>query len=176
MHVHPPPPPTWKKSSAQKCTQEETKFRPDMSAKKNVHVSLTYNKITTKVLETNKRVMLAFIFVFIVYRTVSYIFERLFSPSGTHAKGRNIVGQQHATLLGPTCFIRLHRTTTMLALVGTRCIEFETGQTFGPSKLTQHCWPKTPNNTQQCCDWLRPFARALSVYTNKAISSDRLYL
>ena len=31
----------------------------------------------------NKQVILAFIFVFIVDRTVSYIFERLFKPSGT---------------------------------------------------------------------------------------------
>ena len=29
----PPPPPTWEKSSAQKCPKEERKFRPDMSAK-----------------------------------------------------------------------------------------------------------------------------------------------
>ena len=28
-----PPPPTWEKSSAQKCPNEERKFRPDMSAK-----------------------------------------------------------------------------------------------------------------------------------------------
>ena len=34
-----------------------------------------------------------------------------------HANGRNIVGQQHATLLGPTCCVRLQGTTTMLALV-----------------------------------------------------------
>ena len=31
----------------------------------------------------HKQVILAFIFVFIVYRIVSYIFERLFKPSGT---------------------------------------------------------------------------------------------
>ena len=37
VHVRPPPPPpTWEKSSAQKCPKEERKFRPDMSAKKNV--------------------------------------------------------------------------------------------------------------------------------------------
>ena len=33
----------------------------------------------------HKQVILAFLFVFIVYRTVSYIFERLFRPSGTGA-------------------------------------------------------------------------------------------
>ena len=42
----------------------------------------------TKVLETNKQVIFAFIFVFIVYRTVSYVFERLFRSSGT---GLNVV-------------------------------------------------------------------------------------
>ena len=39
-----------------------------------------------------------------------------------HANGRNIVGQQHATLSGQTCCIRLHGTTTMLALIGTCCV------------------------------------------------------
>ena len=34
---------------------------------------------------------------------------------------------------------------------------------LGPCKRTQHCWPKTPNNTQQCCDLLRPFAWVLRV-------------
>ena len=44
--------------------------------------------------------------------------------------------QMNATLLGPTmltCCVRLHGTTTMLALVGTCCVQFETGQTFGPT-------------------------------------------
>ena len=41
-------PPTWEKNSAQKCPKEERKFRPDMSAKKNVHVPLRYDKIKTK--------------------------------------------------------------------------------------------------------------------------------
>ena len=35
---------------------------------------------------------------------------------------------------------------------------------------------KKPNNTQQCCDLLRPFAGALSVYTNQVISSYRRHL
>ena len=30
----PPARPTWEKGSAQKCSKEERKFRPDMSAKK----------------------------------------------------------------------------------------------------------------------------------------------
>ena len=33
---------------------------------------------------------------------------------------------------------------------------------LGPYKRAQHCWPKTPNNTQQCCDLLRPFAWAFN--------------
>ena len=57
VYVHPPP--HLEKSSSQKCPKEERKFRPDKSAKENVHVPLRYDKIET------------FIFVFIVYRTVS---------------------------------------------------------------------------------------------------------
>ena len=41
-------PPTWKESSAQKCPKEERNFRPDMSAKRNVHVPLRYHKIKTE--------------------------------------------------------------------------------------------------------------------------------
>ena len=51
-------PPAWNKSSAQKCPKEERKFRPDISAKKNVHVPLRYHKIKTKKLgekENSKR-------------------------------------------------------------------------------------------------------------------------
>ena len=53
VHVQPlpPPPPTWKKCFAQKCLKEEKKFRPDMSdmsAKKNVHVPLRYDKLKRK--------------------------------------------------------------------------------------------------------------------------------
>ena len=40
--------PHLEKSSAQKCSKEERKFRPDMSGKKNVHVPLRYDKIKTK--------------------------------------------------------------------------------------------------------------------------------
>ena len=43
-------PPTWEKSSAQKCPKEERNFRPDMSAKRNVHVPLRYHKTKTKML------------------------------------------------------------------------------------------------------------------------------
>ena len=72
MHVHPP---HLEKSSAQKCPKEEIKFRPEISAKQNVHVPLRYDKIKTKVLEINKQ---AFIFVFIVYRTVNHTFLNVF--------------------------------------------------------------------------------------------------
>ena len=41
-------PPTWEKSSAQKCPKEERNFRPDMLAKRNVRVPLRYHKIKTK--------------------------------------------------------------------------------------------------------------------------------
>ena len=34
-----------------------------------------------------------------------------------HANGRNIAGQQHPTILGPTCCVRLHGKTKMFALV-----------------------------------------------------------
>ena len=44
----PPPPHLPGKSSAQKCQKEARKFRPDMSAKNNVHVPLRYDKIKTK--------------------------------------------------------------------------------------------------------------------------------
>ena len=37
---------------------------------------------------------------------------------------------------------------------------------LGPCKRTQHCWPKTPNNTQKCCDLLSPFARAFTFAYN----------
>ena len=39
-----------------------------------------------------------------------------------YENGRNIVGQQHATLLGQTCCVGLDGTTTMLAFVGTCCL------------------------------------------------------
>ena len=52
-------PPHLGKSSAQKCPKEERKFRPDMSAKKNVRIPLRYRKIKTKKLrkkeENSKR-------------------------------------------------------------------------------------------------------------------------
>ena len=47
VHVNTPPP-TWEKSSAQKCPKEERKFHLDMSAKKNVYVLLRYDKMKTK--------------------------------------------------------------------------------------------------------------------------------
>ena len=41
-------PSTWEKSSAQRCPKEERKSCPNLSAKKNVHVPLRYDKIKTK--------------------------------------------------------------------------------------------------------------------------------
>ena len=60
--------------------------------------------------------------------------------------------QTDATLLGPTCCVRLHGTTTMFALVGTCCVQFETGQTFRPIQTDTTL---LANNTQECCDLLR---------------------
>ena len=54
VHVHSP---TWEESSAQKCQKEKRKFRPDMSAKKNVHVPLRYHKIKTKKLGKKKKIV-----------------------------------------------------------------------------------------------------------------------
>ena len=50
-----------------------------------------------------------------------------------NANGCNIVGQQHATLLGPTCWVHLHvqNNNNVGTNVGTYCVWFETGQTFG---------------------------------------------
>ena len=44
---------------------------------------------------------------------------------------------------------------------------------LGPCKRTQHCWPKTPNNTQQC-DLLRPFAQALRAIPEVSITTDKV--
>ena len=62
------------------------------------------------------------------------------------------------TLLAPTCCICLHGTTIMLALVA---YSLKPVKHLGPCKRMQHCWPITPNNTQQCCDLLHLFAWVL---------------
>ena len=90
-----------------------------------------------------------------------------------HANGHNIVGQQPATLLGPTCCVHLHGTTTMLVLLGTCCLQFETGQTFRPMQtdptllvnITQHCWAQHVASVcmepQQCWYFLALVASSL---------------
>ena len=45
VHVHHP---TWEKSSVQKCPKEARRFRPDMSAKKNVHFHSNMTKLKRK--------------------------------------------------------------------------------------------------------------------------------
>ena len=45
---------------------------------------------------------------------------------------------------------------------------------LGPCKRPQLCWPKTPNNTQQCCDLLRSFVWAFSSIA--LLSKERLIL
>ena len=54
MHVHPPPP-AWENSSAHTCPKHDGKFRPDMSAKRNVQVPLRYDKIKTKKVGKKKK-------------------------------------------------------------------------------------------------------------------------
>ena len=63
---------------------------------------------------------------------------------------RNIVGEQHATLLGPTCCVRvhLHGTTTMLAFVA---YSLKPVKLLGPYKRTKHCWPTKRDNVVTCC-------------------------
>ena len=55
-----------------------------------------------------------------------------------HANGRNIVGQQHSTLLGPTCCVRLRGTTTMLHLLALVAYSSKPVKPLGPCKRTQH--------------------------------------
>ena len=112
MHVHPPPPPGKKvplrnvqkrrESSAQICRQKRmctfrsdtTKLKRKSKGKKmkivkkgDSRLSELYSRFFFTFIYhccfEHKQVILAFIFVFIVYRIVSYIFERLFKPSGT---------------------------------------------------------------------------------------------
>ena len=42
-------------------------------------------------MEINKQAVFAFIFVVIVYRTVSYVFERLFKPGRNQSERFNII-------------------------------------------------------------------------------------
>ena len=87
------------------------------------------------------------------------------------ANARNIVGQQDATMFGPTCCERLHACCVLLRLLGSCWMKFETGQTSSNNfqqvatthnmvcKRSQHIGP---NNVASC--WptmLRAFARAL---------------
>ena len=81
-----------------------------------------------------------------------------------HADGRDIVGQQHATLLGPTCCVRFMEPQQCWHLLALVAYSLKPVKPFGPCKRTQHCWPATRNN--KCCDLLRPFARGFYVHTN----------
>ena len=71
--------------SAQIGKKEENSKR---KIKNDSHLSELYSRFFSRLFTIyccfeHKQVILAFIFVFIVYRIVSYIFERLFKPSGT---------------------------------------------------------------------------------------------
>ena len=83
---------------------------------------------------------------------------------------RKLLRSMHteATLLGPTCCVRLHGTRTMLAF---DCVQFETIQTFRP---IQRDATLLANNTQQCCNVLRPFTCALDKANLKTRSAIQL--
>ena len=62
-----------------------------------------------------------------------FVLSRVFVKA--YANRRNSVGQQHAILLGSTCCVRLHGSTTMLALVA---YNLRPVKLLGPCKRTQH--------------------------------------
>ena len=68
-----------------------------------------------------------------------------------------------------TCCVRLHGTTTMLALVA---YSLKPVKLLGPCKRTQHCRPTTPNNVGSCWHSFRPFAWALIIHFQMAEISD----
>ena len=70
------------------------------------------------------------------------------------ANGPNIVGPNNVV----TCCVRLHGTTTMLALVA---YSLKPVKRLSPCKRTQHCWPTTPNNVGNCWHLVHPFAWVL---------------
>ena len=73
-----------------------------------------------------------------------------------HANGLNIVGQRHATLLGPTEHVasvcmEQQQCWHLLALVA---YSLKPAKLLSLCKRTQHCWQKTPttrNNVVTCC-------------------------
>ena len=73
-----------------------------------------------------------------------------------HTNGPNIVGSNNVV----TCCVRLHGTTTMLALVA---YSLKPVKLLGPCKRTQHCRQTTPNNVGSCWHLLRPFAWAFTL-------------
>ena len=75
----------------------------------------------------------------------------------------NIVGPNNVV----TCCVRLHGTTTMLALVA---YSLKPVKLLGPCKRTQHCWSTTPNIVGSCWHLLRPFAWALTLLIMLIIS------
>ena len=98
--------------------------------------------------------------------------HRKFPNIKAHANGRNIVGQQHATLLGLTCCMEPQQCWHLLALVA---YSLRPVKLLDPCKRTQHCWPKTSNNTQRCCDLLRPFAWAFRALKQIDIHNEILW-
>ena len=80
----------------------------------------------------------------------------------THANGPNIIGPNNVV----TCCVRLHGTTTMLALVA---YSLKPVKLLGPCKRMQHCWPTTTNNVESCSCLLRSFAWAFRLQKNSAL-------
>ena len=108
-----------------------------------------------RLLRKNKFVVLKFGEVF-VEENFNYLKLRMNQDKSAlndkfkaYANDHNIVGQQHAILLAPTCFVRLHGTTTMLVLVA-YIYSLKPAKLLGLYKRTQHCWPTTRKNVVTC--------------------------
>ena len=92
-------------------------------------------------------------------RCLRTLASRLLTTLKAHANGRNIVGKQHTTLLGPTRCVHLHGTTTMLALVSPFLLFCDR------RSVAQKCCARFCMEPQQC--WLREnvYARAFAGIT-----------
>ena len=108
----------------------------------------------------------------------------VFGSGKAHANRRDIVGQQHATLFGPTCCVRLHGTTTMLALIV--CVFFfkkkitrrvrrrfhEVNIVVAPCKRAQHCCA-TLRRSQNNRNVGTCYAKSLTVFKLYATSANK---
>ena len=89
-----------KKLGKKKKIEKKERVKIKEIKKEDSRLSELYSRFFTFIYHyccfEHKQVILAFIFVFIVYRIVSYILERLFKPSGT---GMNVLKSQVYTLI-----------------------------------------------------------------------------